>query len=109
MPFAIQCPAFANGETIPARLTADGADVSPPLSWSGAPAGTKSFALIMDDPDAPAGSWVHWLVYDIPPTQTSLPAIVPGTATIEGGARHGKNSWGKLGYGGPAPPPGPAH
>ena len=92
MPFALHCAAFANGGTIPAQFTGDGADASPPLAWAGAPAGTKSFALIVDDPDAPAGTWVHWLVYDLPLAQASLPEGVPALATVEGGARQGKNS-----------------
>lgn len=109
MRFALHCPEFASGAAIPRQFTGDGADVSPALSWSGIPAGTKAFALVMDDPDAPGGAWVHWLVYDMPATQTSLPGIVPTIAAVEGGARQGKNSGGKLGYCGPAPPPGPEH
>jgi Raf kinase inhibitor-like YbhB/YbcL family protein len=109
MPFSLHCAAFANGATIPKPFTGDGADASPALTWSGAPAATKAFALIMDDPDAPVGTWVHWVIYDIPATQTSLPESIPALATIDGGARQGKSSWGKLGYGGPSPPPGSPH
>ena len=109
MPLTLHCEAFSNGGTIPQKFTGDGEDISPGVSWSGVPPGTKSLALVMDAPAAPAGTWVHWLVYDLPPTQTALAEGVPTLATIDGGARQGKNSWGKLGYGGPAPPPGPPH
>jgi len=109
MPLSLHCAAFATGQTIPQPFTGDGADVSPALGWSGVPPGTRSFALIMDDPDAPGGTWVHWVVYDLPATQTSLPEGVPTIVAVEGGARQGKNSWGKIGYGGPAPPPGAPH
>lgn len=105
----LHCSAFPNGGNVPPKFTGDGENVSPELSWSGVPAGAKSFALVMDDPDAPAGTWVHWVVYDIPVAQKSLGEGVPTLATIDGGARQGKNSWGNLGYGGPAPPPGPPH
>jgi Raf kinase inhibitor-like YbhB/YbcL family protein len=109
--FAVTSPAFAEGARISARYTADGADVSPPLSWSGAPEGTVAFALIMDDPDAPRGTWTHWVLYDLPAARTALPE---GVATREtpsdlGGAKQGLNDFRKVGYGGPAPPPGPAH
>ena len=109
MPLVLQCPEFPSGATIPQRFTEDGANVSPPLQWVGTPTGTGAYALVMDDPDAPGGTWVHWVVYDMPAMQTSLSGIVPALRSVEGGARQGKNSWGKIGYGGPAPPPGPAH
>lgn len=94
-------PAFEDGQPIPPRFTADGADVSPPLEVSGIPEGTASLALIMDDPDAPMGTWVHWVVWNIP----------SGTRRIEegrlpAGAVQGRNSWGRNAYGGPAPPSG---
>jgi len=107
--FELHCAAFPNEGAIPKKFTGDGPDVSPALRWTGAPAGTKALALIVDDPDAPMGTWVHWVVYDLAPTETSLPEGVPKGATLAGGARQGKNSWGDQGYGGPAPPPGDPH
>lgn len=98
--------AFTEGGTIPARYTGDGEDVSPPLAWSDAPAGTKSFALICDDPDAPRGTWVHWVVFSIPANVNSLGEDVPADKTLANGARHGITDFRKLGYGGPAPPSG---
>jgi Raf kinase inhibitor-like YbhB/YbcL family protein len=109
-PFTLSSSAFAEGATIPRQHTADGEDLSPPLRWTGAPAGTQSFALLCDDPDAPRGTWVHWVAYDIEPAVSSLGTGIPATPAIGGGgARQGKNDFGKLGYGGPSPPPGPAH
>ena len=102
-------PAFAGGEPIPQRYTCDGADVSPPLSWSGAPAGTVSFALIVDDPDAPVGTWVHWVLYNIPADLRGLGEDLPAGERLDDGSIHGRNGWGNLGYGGPCPPPGSAH
>jgi Raf kinase inhibitor-like YbhB/YbcL family protein len=93
--------AFAEGERIPERYTCDGADVSPPVSWSGAPARTQTFALVMEDPDAPRGTWVHWVVFDLPSTETEI-----REGSLPSGAREGSNSWGRLGYGGPCPPSG---
>lgn len=98
--------AFAEGELIPRQYTCDGRDISPPLSWTGAPAGTKSFALICDDPDAPVGVWDHWVCFNLPPSLAGLPEAVPRTEALPGGGLHGRNSWGKLGYGGPCPPGG---
>jgi len=86
--------------------TADGADVSPALAWGKSPAGTKSLALICDDPDAPAGTWVHWVVWNLPPTSSGLPKAVPHGDTLAGGGLQGKNGSGKPGYSGPAPPSG---
>jgi Raf kinase inhibitor-like YbhB/YbcL family protein len=106
--FEVTSTAFDAGGTIPKVHTADGDDFSPPLRWQGAPAGTKSFVLICDDPDAPRGTWVHWVVYDIDPTVSALGAGITGTPTI-GGAAQGRNDFGNLGYGGPSPPKGPAH
>ncbi len=97
--------AFAEGGTIPAQYTCDGSDVSPPLVWSGAPAGTKAFALIADDPDAPAGTWVHWVLYNVPGSVAQLPEGV----AAPGGAAQGRNDFRKTGYGGPCPPPGKPH
>ena len=103
MDLALTSSAFEPGSEIPSRYTCDGSDVAPALRWSGAPAGTKSFALVMDDPDAPHGTWVHWVVVDLPPSATSLPE---GGALPQGGARSGTNSWNRAGYGGPCPPSG---
>lgn len=101
--------AFAEGHAIPAKYTCEGEDLSPPLSWTGAPVGTKSLALIVDDPDAPSGTWVHWVLYDLPPTATGLPEGLPKSQYIPGNAKQGLNDFKHLGYGGPCPPPGKAH
>lgn len=106
--FEVTSTAFDAGGTIPKVHTADGEDLSPPLRWQGAPAATKSFVLLCDDPDAPRGTWVHWVVYDIDPTVSALGAGISDTPKI-GGAAQGKNDFGNLGYGGPSPPKGPAH
>lgn len=100
---------FPMGGTIPRRFTADGADTSPALAIQGAPEGTRAFALIVDDPDAPVGLWVHWVVYDLPAGIDGLAQNQPRTAALEGGARQGKNSWGRLGWNGPDPPAGKPH
>ena len=101
--------AISEGATIPKKHTADGADVSPPLQWQGAPPTAKSFALICDDPDAPRGTWVHWVFFNLPADKNELSEGAPTTATLTGGARQGKNDFGKLGYGGPSPPKGKPH
>jgi Raf kinase inhibitor-like YbhB/YbcL family protein len=101
--------AFAEGGLIPGKHTCDGADESPPLKWSAPPAGTRSLALICDDPDAPSGTWVHWVVYDIPPETASLQGNFPRDAIGENAIRQGMTSFKKTGYGGPCPPPGKAH
>ncbi|MBN2353792.1 MAG: YbhB/YbcL family Raf kinase inhibitor-like protein [Spirochaetales bacterium] len=106
--------AFASNHPIPARFTADGADVSPPLSWTDPPAGTKSFALIVDDPDAPGKAWVHWVIYDIPAGTRELKENVPTQArpfdSAQGGPSPGMsqgiNDFRRTGYGGPSPPSG---
>ena len=98
-----------NGKPIPAKYTADGQDISPALKWTKAPEGTRSFALICDDPDAPVGTWVHWILYGLPPDTTELPEAVPTTETLDSGARQGLNDFSRVGYGGPAPPRGKAH
>jgi Raf kinase inhibitor-like YbhB/YbcL family protein len=106
MAMRIESSAFSEGGLIPRRHTCDGKDVSPLLSWSGAPVGTKSFALICDDPDAPGKTWVHWVVFNIPPAARQLPeGIAPGE-TIPDGGTQGKNDFRKLAYGGPCPPGG---
>src|SRR5215831_16591109 len=101
--------AFTEDGNIPKQHTGDGKDISPELHWSGAPTGTKSFALICDDPDAPRGTWVHWVVFNLPPAKTVLPEGVPTTGKLASGAVQGKNDFGKLGYGGPSPPKGKPH
>ena len=105
-PLKIESPAFAAGKPIPSRHTADGPDVSPALSWSGAPSTARSLALVCDDPDAPRGTWVHWVVYDVPAQSGGLPEGVAPTPALPGGGFQGKNDFGKLGWGGPAPPSG---
>lgn len=104
MAFQLRSPAFDHEDMIPEKYTCDGDDVSPPLEWEGTPGGTQSMALICDDPDAPLGTWIHWVIYNIPPEGHGLPEGVPHTETLENGAQHGKNSWRKIGYGGPCPP-----
>jgi len=109
MSIQLTSSAFTDGSPIPARHTCDGPDVSPMLKWSGAPSGTKSFALICDDPDAPAGTWVHWVLYNLPATAAELPEDVPETETLSGGAKQGLNDFNRIGYGGPCPPRGNPH
>ena len=109
MSLEITRPAFQEGGEVPPRHTADGPDVSPEISWGSAPEGTKSFAIICDDPDAPAGTWVHWVIWGIPAGESGLKEGVPKDETLASGARQGKNDFGRTGYGGPAPPPGSAH
>jgi len=101
--------AFADGQPIPVKYTADALDISPPLAWANAPTNTKSFALIADDPDAPAGTWTHWVIYNLPPTATALTEDTLKTPQLRNGAKQGLNDFKKTGYGGPAPPPGKAH
>ncbi len=100
--------AFEHGATIPKKYTGDGADTSPPLRWDAPPAGTKSLAVICDDPDAPFGTWVHWVLFNLSAEARELPEGVPTKEQLEG-ARQGKNDFGKIGYGGPAPPAGKPH
>ena len=109
MAFGLKSSAFQANQTIPKKYTCDGSDTSVPLTWTDPPAGSKSFALIADDPDAPAGTWVHWVLYDLPENVKELPEGLPGKDKLENGAMQGKNDFGKIGYGGPCPPPGPAH
>jgi Raf kinase inhibitor-like YbhB/YbcL family protein len=106
MALDLRSSAFSDGGRIPSKYTCDGKDTSPPLSWTGIPAGGKCLALTCDDPDAPRGLWVHWVVFDLPPSATGLPEGVPATPEISGGGRQGKNDFGKIGYGGPCPPSG---
>jgi Raf kinase inhibitor-like YbhB/YbcL family protein len=106
MPLTLHSPAVEEGGSLPRKYSCDGDDVSPPLSWTEAPDETESLVLIMDDPDAPAGTWVHWVVYDIPPTAEGFDEDVPPRTVLSAGGTHGENSWGTLGYGGPCPPDG---
>ncbi len=101
--------AFADNETIPTEHTCSGDDISPPLAWSGVPADTGAFALLVDDPDAPGGTFDHWVLYDLPASTTELPAGVPEGETLTGGGTQGMNSAGQVGYMGPCPPAGPEH
>lgn len=102
--FELKSQAFVSGSMIPSLYTCEGKNISPPLAWSGAPAGTKSFVLICDDPDAPVVTWVHWVYYNIPTSVTSLPENVSKTEKPAQGGIHGKSSFGDFGYGGPCPP-----
>ncbi len=109
MALQISSPAFSAGESIPKKFTCDGPDVSPKLSWGDPPAKAQSFTLIMDDPDAPGGTWVHWVLYDVPADAKELPEAVPKQDQLASSARQGRNDFGKAGYGGPCPPPGKPH
>ena len=102
----IKSTAFDEGALIPRKYTCDDIDVSPPLEWSAAPDGTKTFALICDDPDAPVGTWVHWVIFNLPDDIHGLPEGVLPHEVLENGAKHGTNDFRKFGYGGPCPPGG---
>jgi hypothetical protein len=101
--------AFEHEKGIPEKYTADGDDISPPLEWAEVPGDTRAFALLMEDPDAPAGTWVHWLLYDLPHTAAGLPENIIKEPKTHEGARQGRNDFGNYGYGGPAPPPAAEH
>jgi Raf kinase inhibitor-like YbhB/YbcL family protein len=109
MPFELRSSAFRQNQAIPKKYTCDGSDVSVPLNWNDPVHETKSFALIADDPDAPRGTWVHWVLYDVPADTRELAEGIPAKETLDDGAKQGKNDFGKIGYGGPCPPPGPVH
>ncbi len=106
MAFELKSSAFANGSSIPAKYTCDGDDIAPPLSWSGSPAGTKSFAIIADDPDAPAGTWVHWVAWNIPASAVSFAEGLAKSAQLSDGTKQGITDFRRPGYGGPCPPSG---
>ena len=106
MSIKITSPVFKDGGMIPPKYTCDGENISPPINWGNKPAGTKSIALICDDPDAPSDTWVHWVIYNIPPDTDGLDADVPNDMVLADGTYHGKNDWDKMGYGGPCPPSG---
>lgn len=104
--FSVGSPAFVQGAMIPRNYTCDGTDSSPELSWSDIPSGATSLAIVVEDPDAPSGLWIHWVAYNIPSTRTGMPKGVPVGESIPEGGRQGRNSWGNIGYRGPCPPPG---
>lgn len=106
MAITVTSSAFTEGALIPKKHTCDAEDISPDLKWSGVPSGTQSLTLICDDPDAPVGTWVHWVIFNIPADAPALQAGIPAEAELKNGARHGKNDFRKLGYGGPCPPGG---
>jgi Raf kinase inhibitor-like YbhB/YbcL family protein len=109
MALELTSPALQEGATIPRQYTADGRNVSPPLRWQEPPAGTGSLALICEDPDAPRGTFTHWVVFNLPAESRELGEAVPAEATLPQGAAQGANDFGKVGYGGPKPPPGKPH
>ncbi|PYS32689.1 MAG: YbhB/YbcL family Raf kinase inhibitor-like protein [Acidobacteria bacterium] len=109
MAFEFTSSEFKQNEAIPKQYTCDGSDISVPLSWKNAPEGSKSFALIADDPDAPRGTWVHWVLYDLPADVRELSAAIGREESLQNGAKQGKNDFEKIGYGGPCPPSGSAH
>jgi Raf kinase inhibitor-like YbhB/YbcL family protein len=109
MTLSLKSPAFLDEGDIPQKHACDGADLSPALSWNDPPAGTQSFSLIMDDPDAPGSTWVHWVLFNVPKQVRALPEGVPKYPQLKDGSRHGRNDFKVLGYGGPCPPRGPAH
>jgi len=109
MAFTVSCDAFAHGGAIPSKFTCDGEDLSPHIAWKGIPAGTKSLVLIMDDPDAPMGTFVHWVLYDMPGITHELAEGMAKTPTLANGAKQGTNDYPRVGYGGPCPPRGKPH
>ena len=109
MNFKISTTSFPVDGTIPKKYTCDGPDQSPAISWNGAPQGTKAFALIADDPDAPVGTWTHWLIWNIPASTSQFSEGLPKDAQLPDGSRQGQNDFRKIGYNGPCPPPGKPH
>ena len=106
MSLSITSTAFKQGERIPSKYTCDGSDTSPELEWSDVPDGAQSFTIIADDPDAPVGTWIHWVLYNVPGETRTLPEAIPPDASLPDRSMQGKNSWGRPGYGGPCPPGG---
>lgn len=106
MNIKITSTAFAEGGMIPKQYTCDGKDVSPPLAWEGVPTAAKTMALICDDPDAPIGTWVHWVLFNLPASTKELAENIPTKPTLPNGAKQGRNDFGRFGYGGPCPPGG---
>ena len=109
MAMELKSPAFQNGADIPRKHSCDGSDLSPLLTWDGSPAGTRGFALIADDPDAPMGTWVHWVIYDLSGGSRELAEGMAASESLSNGAKQGTNDFRKVGYGGPCPPPGAPH
>jgi Raf kinase inhibitor-like YbhB/YbcL family protein len=106
MEIKVTSSAFAEGGLIPPKYTCDGSDISPPLQWASVPEGTKSIALISDDPDAPVGTWVHWVLFNLPAEARELEENIPPDETLPNGAKQGTSDFGRIGYGGPCPPSG---
>ncbi len=106
---SLSSTAFKEGDQLPVKYTCDGQNISPLLEWGEPPQGTQTFALIVDDPDAPRGVFTHWVLFNLPANIRQLPEGIPAQFQLENGALQGKNDFGKIGYGGPCPPPGPAH
>ena len=102
----VTSPAFDEGGMIPKQYTCSGVNISPPIKWSNAPKDTKTFAIICDDPDAPAGTWVHWVIFNIPAMVNELSEKIPPTEVLPDGTKQGKNDFRKIGYDGPCPPSG---
>ena len=109
MALVVSSSAFQEGGEIPTKYTCEGQDVSPALTWSEPPAETRSFTLIVDDPDAPVGVFTHWVLFNLPVDSRELPEAMPTQAQLPDGSLQGKNDFGKIGYGGPCPPPGRPH
>ena len=109
MSFALKSSAFSSGGEIPRKYTCSGENVSPALTWSDLPSKAHSLALIADDPDAPGGTWTHWVIWNISAHAASLAEAVPPIESLDGGARQGRNDFGRIGYSGPCPPPGRPH
>ena len=109
MTLSLSSTAFKEGDKIPVKYSCDGQDISPPLAWSEPPQGTRVFALIIDDPDAPGGVFTHWVLFNLPANIRQLGEGIPAQERLQNGALQGKNDFGRIGYGGPCPPRGPAH
>ena len=109
MALQLTSTAFQEGQPIPRQYTGDGQNISPPLKWQDPPAGTRSLALICEDPDAPRGTFTHWLIFNLPAEARELSEGIPAETTLTNGAAQGTNDFGKAGYGGPKPPPGKPH
>lgn len=109
MALSVRSVGWAPGERIPTQYTADGEDRSPKVEFGGVSGDVQSFALVFDDPDAPGGTWVHWVLYNIPGTARGLPENLPRNEVLPDGMRQGRNSWDEIGYRGPSPPPGKPH